>query len=1234
MKSLLQLITLSFFCLAIVPATSAQTTVTGAFEGIVTNSLTGDPIEGAQAEITNLGTGITYARLTDARGRFYQGQLQPGAYRIRVSIAGFQPREVNQRLQIASTGEVVPVPVSLDPLAAVAAPLPAPTVAETEVRASINTLDARRSGSFSEVEVGSLPLGAITLTRTFDELALLLPGVAPPPQTLGSVAGPGVGAGVGASGQFTVNGLRSRANNFTVDGSDNNDEDIGVRRQGFVALIPQPIESVREYQAITLLAPAQFGRNLGAVVNAVSKSGGSEVHGSLYGFFNSSRLNARNFFDSDRVSQTVRVRSSSGQEVQLDGRPLDVSNNAGGEDSFTLAKFGATVGGPITPKQTFYFLSTEGQIINAISEEHFAAPAPEQRGAFGGGASGVFRNPFTGEVVQSRPTNSGGDAFFSLFPFPNQPDGVYGANTFTQALPAGARGAVFSVKLDHHFKIADREQSMAGRYNFTDDRREIAKTGEAVFSTLRPEVRAQNFSFFLYSQLSAPKVRRTVLNQARLSYGRTRLRFVEMRPCPAPAGVFVNECLTPSNRFPNEPFLLTRPEIANLPRPGAAGQPNTGAIVYQRVMFNRLQINTEDFGELGPLGQALISGFSPLGVDVYNFPQRRVNNTYQAADILTLRAGDHSFAFGADTRRAELNSNLPRVSRPFVTFNGAPPLLVNRPFRPEDQASTGAPSNFFLTLSNVPGGGESASDLGLRFYQLNFFAQDDWRLRPDLTFSYGLRYEYNTPPREINDRIVPTFNDPALGLAPGLRRFIGGRAEVFDPDRDNLAPRVSLAYAPRWFGRDRVTVFRAGFGVFHDQIIGAVVSQSRNVYPTFLTLNFGGLFPEGSETVLTYINPGVTTIQGRPLVSGINRLNLPLNQALVDLLNRNFPPAFGLTLPSRRLEMPEAMHYSFAFEQQLRSSLSVSAAYVGTQGRRLLRFTTPNLGPATNITPTRFFSASGEPFVMGRVCVPSAAGREPCSGRPVSGIGAVYIFETGANSRYDSLQVDVRGRYRQALQAQASYVLSSATDDVSDVFDLAGAFSLPQNSLNLAAERGPANFDIRHRVTYSLVYDLSDLKDRAKQLSWLLNGLQLASIGRLQTGQPFTVNSIFDINLDGNLTDRLNTTDGLSQTGDGRQPLLLAADNPFSLLAAPGQDGRVGRNTFRGGGLAEIDLAVSKAFRFDAQRRLLLRADLFNLLNRANFGVPARLLDAPGFGKAVNTVTPGLRAQLGLKLEF
>jgi hypothetical protein len=168
--------------------------------------------------------------------------------------------------------------------------------------------------------------------------------VALPPQTLGGGSGPGVGAGVGTSGQYSANGLRSRANNFTVDGSDNNDEDIGVRRQGFFALVPQPVESIKEYQVVTLLAPAQFGRNLGAQVNAISRSGGSETHGSAFGLFNASQLNARNYFDTANGNSVTPITAGGRAVVAaptfnfnhqtlkfepVGGRPLTKLNGSG-----------------------------------------------------------------------------------------------------------------------------------------------------------------------------------------------------------------------------------------------------------------------------------------------------------------------------------------------------------------------------------------------------------------------------------------------------------------------------------------------------------------------------------------------------------------------------------------------------------------------------------------------------------------------------------------------------------------------------------------------------------------------------------------------------------------------------------------------------------------------------------------------------------------------------------------
>jgi hypothetical protein len=197
---------------------------------------------------------------------------------------------------------------------------------------------------------------------------------------------------------------------------------------------------------------------------------------------------------------------------------------------------------------------------------------------------------------------------------------------------------------------------------------------------------------------------------------------------------------------------------------------------------------------------------------------------------------------------------------------------------------------------------------------------------------------------------------------------------------------------------------------------------------------------------------------------------------------------------------------------------------------------------------------------------------------------------------------------------------------------LAGAFVLPQNSRTLAGERGPANFDSRHRLAAEFIYNLPALNAN-RWVRVLLKGLQIAGKGSIYSGQPFTVNSIFDVNLDGNLTDRLNSTNGLVVTGNGARPLQLTVD-PVSLLAPVGQDGAVGRNTIRAGNILNVDVSASRSWNFGTGKSLIFRADIFNLTNRANFGVPARFLEAPGFGQATSTVTPGRRVQFTLKYSL
>ena len=221
---------------------------------------------------------------------------------------------------------------------------------------------------------------------------------------------------------------------------------------------------------------------------------------------------------------------------------------------------------------------------------------------------------------------------------------------------------------------------------------------------------------------------------------------------------------------------------------------------------------------------------------------------------------------------------------------------------------------------------------------------------------------------------------------------------------------------------------------------------------------------------------------------------------------------------------------------------------------------------------------------------------------------------------------------RERLRYRLGYTLSKTTDDVSDVFDLAGASALPQDSLTFAGERGPSNFDARQRFSYHALYDFPSFNSRAARL--VFRNLQVAGTGRFQTGQPFTVNSIFDVNLDGNLTDRLNTTQGIVVTGDRRQPLQLTTNDLSLMRATVGQDGQVGRNTFRAGNYLDLNLAFIKTFRFKEARSLVFRTEIFNFINRANFGVPVRFLEAVGFGRATSTLTPGRRVQFQLKYSF
>jgi hypothetical protein len=1212
------------------PRVAAQTT-SGTLVGTVYKP-TGEPLGGARVTASNELNGNSRSTLTSADGSYRIPFMPPGRYTIRASFAGFTDNQITGfPIPLNSTTNLVP-PITLGAAGGTGTgPVVTPTGpggqtvtpstrTEGEGRVSlINTNDPTRRGNFSIEQVSSLPLGGTTETRTFDELALLAPGVAAAPYVPG-VRGPGVGFGIGTAGQFSVNGSRARANNFTVDGSDNNDPDVGVRRQGFVSLVPQSIESVQEFQLSTLLWDAESGRNVGSQVNAVSRTGGNEFHGTLYGFFTDSSLNARNSFDF-------------------------TGGASGDENPYTRVQAGFVIGGPIVKDRTQFFASYERQDINASIEQHFSTPTLASRRFLGLPEFGVLRPiplPAFAEIAYSTTSGSTplGANVLSLYPLPNNPGGPYGENTYTQELPSSGGGNIVSFKVTHKFNDTN---DLNVRYNFTDDDRLLPAVNRAINSTIGSETRTHNLSLILDTALSD-----TLFNQARFSYGRTELDFPEQ---------------------PGSPFIFQASSTVPVQTPGGT------------VLFG---------SDTSPIGQLIIEPFSPVGVDVFTFPQGRTNNTYQFADSMSWTVGRHSMKFGGDIRLQQLNSFNDRNYRPQVVYgNGIQAFglltttgLPNAPFGfnplssilalPGLQLATvGVPSSIFQVISkDVPD-----SSIKLRFAELNFFFNDSWRVRPNFVLDFGVRYEYNTVPTEADNVIEDALslsNVPATGSSQfdsvgstffynnavnAVAGFYGGREKIYENDPNNFGPHLGFAWDPWSNGR---TSLRGGYGVYFDSILGAVVSQSRNVFPNEVPINVDPSFlgtnvfnlPAPSTLVLTDGGNSVPLIKPGT-INQFGGSQADFGALIGTLVAQNFGVGgLAITLPELDIATPYVQQWHLTLEQEFLNDYTISAAYVGTKGTKLTRLTTPNLGP--NVTPflPTVVAAPGTPYTQGPPLVVADVVQTLLRPRPNPFLGAIQRFENSANSNYHALQIEAKKRYSNGYMYTFSYTWSHAIDAVSDVFPIAGSPVIAQDSFNLNAERASASFDVRHRFAASLIWDLPIYRDvsapEVDDAAFWLGGWQVSTLAQGATGQPFTLNVPFDSNLDGNLTDRPLTTNGLTFIDSHGPQRVDITDNfvltdyvsydfffgPNGQLFLNGQNGAVGRNTVRADGQLNWDAAITKRFRFTENQNLEFRTEIFNLLNRTNYGIPIRTLFNPGFGSSIETSTPNRVIQFALKYSF
>ncbi len=579
-------------------------------------------------------------------------------------------------------------------------------------------------------------------------------------------------------------------------------------------------------------------------------------------------------------------------------------------------------------------------------------------------------------------------------------------------------------------------------------------------------------------------------------------------------------------------------------------QEGEGVSLNRQVGLPELSSDPRDWG----LSFISVLGYSPLGHEINN-PQKSTTNALQIADSVTWGTGRHLMKAGGDVRFIAQNAFRDVLSRGQMIFSG--------------QITGNALADLLLGLPVVTIGARLDNPQHLRTHAWSAFAQDRWQVHPAVTINAGVRYESIAPPVDRDDRA--NLYDPSTGTLVQVGTGSLPRGG-YTTDRNNIAPRVGVAWSPSGDGR---TVLRAGYGRYFSQ---SALSPSEALYfsPPYFRASF----------------------------------YFPLPMFLLSLSDP-FPASFPLPTPPSALAIqpdlatPSLHHWNVAVERQLGRVWSVQAAYAGSRGQQLLAARDVNQ-PA-----------------------PSAA---PINLRPNPFFADITMLESRARSRYHALILSSERRLDAGLSLHASYTLSTSKDDASGFFASSGDPNFPQDSRHPEAEWGRSSFDVRHRFTAGFVYRLP-LDGNPFARDW-----QVSGIVTVQSGRPFTPALLPD--LDNSNTGRSslgfggNDRPNLVGSPDLSNPTAARWFNTDAFAFPPfGSFGNAGRNILVGPGYANVNLAVLKDLPLGARARLQLRAEGFNLFNRANYNLPDNFLGSATFGQILSA-DASRRLQIGARVMF
>lgn len=935
-----------------------------------------------------------------------------------------------------------------------------------------------------------------------------------------------------------------------------------------------PVDAVQEYRVITNNFLPEYGRASGGIVSVATKSGTNKFHGSLWEF--------------NRLSATTANTVTNAQTGQPKGK-------------YTRNQFGAEVSGPIRRDKLFFeaaaeFLRVRSTAVNVAAiptSQLLAAASPNVQSYFS-----TYAGPSSATVVSTTNNLQAGGGGTPLYP--SLPAALPLFNNVSFGAPGDAGGGPpedrYNIVGRLDYSINPATQAF---FRYSDDH-EIDQPGYAFSSPYSQYNVGQSNIGQQYMLSVSHEFNAAITELSRLSFTRSNL---------------LN--LTYNTALQNTPTLFVS---------AGAADPYSGR-----------PFQFPGFYDTNP-GTGGLPGGGPQNTIQYNQDVNVLKGRHSiqaGAQIVYIQL---NYTYGAYGQADEiLGSSQAKGLQDFLSGNlyefeaavnpkGAVPCAQN-PYTKVLTQTSGC-------TINLPAG-SPAFGRSDRYRDWAVYAQDQWRASPQLTFDYGVRYEYfgvqhnNNPNLDANFYYGPGNSLPAQ-IRSGQVLTVPNSPihSLWSPQHGTVAPRIGLAYDV--FGNGKTSI-RAGYGISYERNFGNVTFNLIQNPPNYAVVVINGCQYPNTVSAGGTTNCNSSTNPAPAVVTNSNLGPLAGASGSVPL-----PPA-SLRHVDQNIRTAQTQFHSVAIDQQLSRNTVVEIAYNGSRGVHLYDIKNYNIPGSGNLY-------LGDPLTVG-------------GNTALTYLNPQFKNDNNRGSNGDSyynglnVQFNTRDIYHSGLSLIANYTLSHSLDDLSTAFseDSTSNFELGYtNAFDPGLDHGSSDFDLRHRFVVAPIYRVPDLKGQPFAVREALSGWEVTGIFTMRTGTPFSFfdstnnNSGYQVvryNPASRVTHTLfksiptgapNSGNYYTLTGSSTLPANVPFGNPALLGISdlgPYPSTMTARNLFRGPGAYNFDTSISKQFPIREGMNIELRAEAFNVTNHHNLYIQESQTDAFNFGKG--TGNPQIYASKG-----